>query len=80
MTVYSKLPDIMTAQIKPTYYWLFHLPFSALRKALHLPFWASATWFFDIDLLTNFTTVNLEHTLHQLSSHWTPAFWAKIYK
>jgi len=71
-TAYSKLPDIMTTQIKPTYtgtitgFFTFLFQLRERRSICH--FWAPVTRFGDVDLLLNFTTVDLDQTLKQLSN------------
>jgi len=71
-TAYSKLPDIMTMQIKPTYtgtitgFFTFLFQLRERRSICH--FWAPVTRFGDVDLLLNFTTVDLDQTLKQLSN------------
>jgi len=83
-TAYSKLPDIMTEQIKPMFngtipsFFTFLFQLRERRSICH--FWASATRLQDIDLLLHFTTVDFEKTLSHLSARWTPTFRARIYK
>jgi len=83
-TAYSKLPEIMTAQIKPTYsgtvtgFFTFLFQLRERQSICH--FWAPATRLHDLDLLTNFTNVDLDKTLKLLASQWTPEFCACIYE
>jgi len=83
-TAYSKLPDIMTTQIKPTYTGtitsFFTFLFQLWECCSICHFWAPATRFHDVDLLLHFTTVDLEQTLSQLSNCWTPSFWSRVYE
>jgi len=83
-TAYSKLPDIMTEQIKPmfngtiTSFFTFLFQLRECCSICH--FWAPATHFLDTNLLLNFTTIDFKKTLTQLSAHWTPTFHAQIYE
>jgi len=81
---YSKLPDIMTAAIKPLYsgtvagFFTFLFQIRECCSICH--FWAQATCFNDIDLLTHFSIINPDHTLSQLVTRWTSSFQSRIYE
>jgi len=80
----QQLPEIMTAQIKPTYSETINGFFTFLFQlqecwSIH-HFWVPATCLYDLDLLTNFTNIDLDHALQLLATRWTPNFHARIYQ
>jgi len=75
---YSKLPEILTAAIKPIYNGsvpsFFTFLFQLHKRCSICHFWASATYYATIDLLNHFVDINLDPILFNLSLHWIPTF------
>jgi len=83
-SAYSKMPNIMTTQIMPTYtgsitgFFTFLFQLQECHSICH--FWALATCLQDINLLTHFATVDLDHALAHIATQWTPEFCKHIYE
>jgi len=73
---YSKLPEILTAAIKPIYngsvpsFFTFLFQLKEWQSICH--FWANATYYSMVDLLDHFINIDFDTVLFDLSQWWTP--------
>jgi len=78
------LPEILTAAIKPIYNGsvpsFFTFLFQLKEQCSICHFWASATYYYHVDLLDHFANINFDSVLFDLSQYWTPTFHLQVYK